>query len=111
MGDRKRAVVGGHAGGACPRGPGARAAFAAQRPRRAQGPGSELEPAGFRTGQRLCPLPPGAGAAPGRLATLTPAQTRYLDLTAKHSTLYIYSLAALGSARESAPSPEVSAQR
>ena len=50
-------------------------------------------------------------AQPQRLATLTPAQTRYVDQTAKPGTLYIYSLSALGAAQESARTPEISARR
>ena len=45
-----------------------------------------------------------------RLATV-PAQTRFVDQTAKPGTLYIYSLAALGAVQESARTPEISARR
>lgn len=50
-------------------------------------------------------------AKPLRLATLAPAQTRYVDQTAKPGTLYIYSLSALGTAQESARTPEISVRR
>ncbi|QIX62276.1 hypothetical protein HER32_14245 [Hymenobacter sp. BT18] len=46
-----------------------------------------------------------------RVATLTAAQTRYLDQTAKPGTLYIYSLSALTPTAESARTPEISARR
>lgn len=101
------------------------ATFRTEAPRTVLAPPAQLNaravPRGVEVSWSRPVVPPGRGYAlyrrtreqpqAQRLATVTGAQTRFLDLSAKPGALYIYSLSALAATQESARTPETSARR